>query len=933
MAIGAFIVGRIAQRVLFLEIPDYKEQLPVVYIGIAIVVSLVMSTYTRFEGKLRRDRTNAITLAALIVITLGFRYFLDTEVHSVLWAFYIWVEVLGAFLIVQFWTLTNEIFNSRQAKRVFAFIGGGGVLANIVFGLIIRQSVKDLGTENLLFMLVGCLAVAFVAVLALGRNAAPELTAARERRRGVAKTKKQLAPARRVFATRHVQFIAGVIVLTYLVSYLVDYQLNVVVGIEYAHVADPSGERSQFFASFFLFTGIIAGFIQFGLTARILERFGVLFALLLLPITMLAGSIGMLTAFAGLATASLTKGSEVALRYTVNDTTLQLLYLPLPTQVRGRAKAVIDGILKPVSIGAAGLFLVILVGNPFLDTLTGTDFGFGLGVYDLSWLVAAALIGWIVSLLFLRREYFKSLLETLQRRRLNVAEAKFQINDPATLKVLEDTLSSGQIGHILHALELLPNVPRKLRDPLDARAMTLLDHEADEVRVAALTYLGESGTKLDSAAIVGLLNDPSADVRASSTLALCALRHEGALGHVHHMLEDPADVVRAHAIAGLIKHGGLDGVLACADLLKKMLSSERPHDREQAAWILGKVGVQNFYQPLIPLLDDENERVRQAAIVAAGQLKSAELVAPLVAHLDAPRLAPYAIAALAAYGEPAIDIASEILADETRPSRLRAQAPRILARLQHPRGVDILGRLLLDKDVHVRSAVIQAVVALTHKVPEAPLDLNAVNQALRVEGRAYFTWLAIVADLDLGERAPLLKDALEHRMELAREHVLALLALKYPPDTIDLVSRNLASSQATTRANAVEVLDNMLGNDEKSYLIPLFEDKRADRKRADGEEVFGLPRKDRVARLTELLDSDDDWLQCCAAVAVGEWELKSLEEKIRALLASRDSVARETAIHVLVDLVGVEAIREKLEKMSDDPAPLVRRYAEHLLDA
>ena len=39
LVVGAFIIGRIARTVLFLEIPDYKQQLPLAYNGIAISVS------------------------------------------------------------------------------------------------------------------------------------------------------------------------------------------------------------------------------------------------------------------------------------------------------------------------------------------------------------------------------------------------------------------------------------------------------------------------------------------------------------------------------------------------------------------------------------------------------------------------------------------------------------------------------------------------------------------------------------------------------------------------------------------------------------------------------------------------------------------------------------------------------------------------------
>lgn len=117
-AIGAFIVGRIARTVLFLEIPDYREQLPLVYVLIAIAVSTTMLVYSRVERRLRRDLTNAITLVGLIAGTLVFRLALDrVDGDGALWAFYIWIEIVGAFLVIQFWTLTNEIFNSRQAKR------------------------------------------------------------------------------------------------------------------------------------------------------------------------------------------------------------------------------------------------------------------------------------------------------------------------------------------------------------------------------------------------------------------------------------------------------------------------------------------------------------------------------------------------------------------------------------------------------------------------------------------------------------------------------------------------------------------------------------------------------------------------------------------------------------------------------------------------
>ena len=40
-------------------------------------------------------------------------------------AFYIYGMLLGVLLTSQFWTLANGIYDPRQAKRLFGFIGGG----------------------------------------------------------------------------------------------------------------------------------------------------------------------------------------------------------------------------------------------------------------------------------------------------------------------------------------------------------------------------------------------------------------------------------------------------------------------------------------------------------------------------------------------------------------------------------------------------------------------------------------------------------------------------------------------------------------------------------------------------------------------------------------------------------------------------------------
>ena len=72
---------------------------------------------------------------------------------------------------------------------------------------------------------------------------------------------------------------------------MVDFQFKSFVG----DAISEKDERTAFFGTFFGVCGILGGMIQFGLTSRVVERFGILVALTLLPTLMLSGSIALLT--------------------------------------------------------------------------------------------------------------------------------------------------------------------------------------------------------------------------------------------------------------------------------------------------------------------------------------------------------------------------------------------------------------------------------------------------------------------------------------------------------------------------------------------------------------------------------------------------------------------------------------------------------------
>ncbi len=63
-------------------------------------------------------------------------------------AFYIVVSLVAVLLISQFWTLANDVYDPRQAKRIFGFIGGGASLGGASGAAITAFFVETIGAPR-----------------------------------------------------------------------------------------------------------------------------------------------------------------------------------------------------------------------------------------------------------------------------------------------------------------------------------------------------------------------------------------------------------------------------------------------------------------------------------------------------------------------------------------------------------------------------------------------------------------------------------------------------------------------------------------------------------------------------------------------------------------------------------------------------------------
>ena len=95
----------------------------------------------------------------------------------------------------------------------------------------------------------------------------------------------------------------------------------------------------------------------------------------------------------------------------------------------------------------------------------------------------------------------------------------------------------------------------------------------------------------------------------------------------------------------------------------------------------------------------------------------------------------------------------------------------------------------------------------------------------------------------------MVEEAIKDKQKSVTRQLLALLGLKYQASTIELVTRNLESQHVATRANALEVLDNLLTKEDKEFIIPILEDGPIQDKLEIGSVIFGLSSRSNDDRL------------------------------------------------------------------------------------
>jgi AAA family ATP:ADP antiporter len=887
LIIASYLILKPMTRSLFLKNLG-PAQLPFVYMLVALVVGVVAVFYARVAARARLDRLINGTTLFLISNLFLFWWLLRIEVRSawLYYGLYIWVSIYGVLTTSQFWLLANYVFNPREAKRIFPLLAAGAILGGISGGYFTRALVKQIGgTTNLAFFCIGFLGTTIL-LMNLAWRRRDQSQEAPKRLPLEADEGRAVQIVREVFAlirnSRHLALLMGVVAMTVMVSQIADFQFSTYASEEIAGTDDLTG-----FLGFWLSNlSVISLFFQVLFAGAIIRRFGVGISVLFLPVAMLATSLWVLFGY-GLISILAIKISDGAFRYSINKAGLELLFLPIPQEVKNKTKAFIDMFADRLARGLSGFLLLI-----FYTWL-------GLSVAQIS-LVSVALVGiWLVVVLGIRREYVDSFRRALAKRRIDADALTVSIKDEATVKTLVATLASRNDGQVVYALNLLESVEGVELAP---HLRPLLQHSAPEVRARTLEVLRQRGESALLSDVEPLLRDPDEKVRQQAVHYHCHFAKEPPAEMLGRWIEQPDIGLQGAALHCIAEKPDLAEAMLTRDRIESFLK-QGPEAQSYVAAALGVATGTKYHPILLQLMEATDPQVRMEAMASAALTRSRQFVPALMRHLGDRIDRRAAREALATYGESIVGTLSDYLNDETEPVAIRREIPRVLSRIGTQRCVDVLLDCLPQSDEMVRYRVIKALNKLRSGRSDLIFD-QRVDQALVHEAQRYYQLLATLHGANGSDTRPadtpdVLQQALRERLDDHLERIFRLLGLRYPPRDIHNAFAATTSSNRAIRANAVEFLDNLLSKNHKRVLLPIVEELPVDQVLRHASELLDVQVSDQREALRSLIADNDPWLRACALYEIGVRKVTELQPSVDQARTDIHPLVRETAEMVL----------------------------------
>jgi len=782
-----FLITSSAYIIKLVKISDFLEKLssrrlPYAYLLTAILIGFFVTLNSRLLRIMKRHVYISLSLVFFITCLLVF-WLLFTQGRSWLplaywnWismVFWFWADIFLVTSVTQFWILINDIYNPRQAKRLVGFLVSGGLLGGVAGALLASLS-KIVGTENLLlicpFMLVICLIIVNRVHRIVQKETKEEVKPSEVRKKPKIGYGKSFGLLRK---NRHLLLLTGIMAMAIIVTTLIDFQFNYFVEDAYPNKDARTAFLGIFFTVFLIFSNLLHVFS----TNRILKNFGIRIALLVAPffLLLLSGAI-FIFPFALIYWALIIKGTDKSLAHSLNQSVRELLYIPIPPEVKYKAKVFIDMFVNKFAKGIGALFILL-----FLSVLS-------FEIKYISIVAIAFIIIWIILNLLITKEYVNIVKRNIEIKWQDADKFVAEKIDIDMTKLVFDTIESKKRSSVLYAMNLFDLVKK---EKLSSKLKKIISYKSDEVRASSMDSLLEVDGEVLIPETEDALDEESLDAQVKEIMSLNVYQE---------LMKDHLDKI--------VSEEGKDEEVS----------------RMEAAKVMGMMEpTPSVVHNLGKLLRDKSPEVVSYALESAGKLKKRELVPFIIQNLTNPSLRSAANRALAKYGVKVIGTLKDYLGDPSEDARLRKAIPGILAQTGAQRAADVLALELRKESRVVEHEIISAMYKMRSEKPQIHFREQIVVPQIIREIKVSYLILKEIHDLKTDKKKGFMAKDLENNLARSLKYIFELLSLIYPREDIIKAYQNITTGTRKATDYSIELLDNIVKKEIMEVLLPLIED-------------------------------------------------------------------------------------------------------------
>jgi hypothetical protein len=613
--------------------------LPYAYLAIAMSLIILNIGYEKLEHKLTPimllKYIIIISAIVLVFIMAGFSF---ADNRTFVFILLVWGSLFYMVTGYAYWGLVSLLFNVRESKRVFSVIGSGDIPAKLIGYLCAPLFIPFIGIQNLLWLAIGSLLLAFLFFQYMEKKYKWEEAIAEEHRSEEHHEKllhEQHPGLGKILLKNNLIFAISLLaIVSYNVYNFIDFTFLAHVKHRFEDIAD----LAKFIAIFFAIGRVLALVMKLGFSSRVIERLGIITCLFITPVILFICCVlflllGDQTNYTLYVFGIMVLIAEV-LRSTIQEPVFFILFQPLKEQLRLKGHLISKGYMLPPSFIIVGVSLIAM------HQLKG-EISIALTIK----ILLLNLVVWAGVIFLIRKAYLKTLHNSISKGVFSSDD--IYLKDTATINILLNKIQLGKKTEVIFALKLLENAEyEKVQELL----IKQLQSKHKEIRMYVLDRL-TNRNDLPKQAIHDLVEtEQDIDVKQKIVEVLC--KHDNVfLSTMAEQLDGLEPPLQKIVIISLLNQHEFTYLFKAGAELNKLIESEVTEQKILALEIISELQNVKFSDEIEKLISDKELVVRRSAIITACKLNIKKLLPEIIEMLNDPADKFIALQGLQQYGD------------------------------------------------------------------------------------------------------------------------------------------------------------------------------------------------------------------------------------------------------------------------------------------